>query len=119
MFPFFIIHELSHIIVAILTFKNFEIKEFEFFKITDNNIVIYGLVMDVYGEIDFSMALGSIIPNIVYFIMLICSFCILMSNVTWITIIIFCYVTFSIDVATCSKADYDVFFKYCRDKKII
>jgi hypothetical protein len=119
LFPFFVIHELSHLIVVALSGKFFIIKKFDFFEIKDDRVTVFSLCLEVHGEVDFVVALGSIMPNIIYFTMLIVSCVFTMMNISWFSVLFYIYVLYGMEAGKCSKEDLTVFKKYFRKKKMI
>ena len=111
--PFLILHELSHIVVNIIFAKNFSIS-YKFFEIVDGSMVLCEVCIDVDGENDFGVALGSIMPNIIYYTLLILTFINYSYGMNIEKLLFYIYVLSGIDIATCSIQDKKVFSEYIK-----
>ena len=113
--PFFILHELSHILVNIIFAKRFEL-EWKFLEYVDSEIVIVQLCIDVEGENDFGTALSAIIPNIIYYGLLIFSFIEFSQDMNIEKLLIYIYIVSGVNIATSSKEDVKIYKDYLKKK---
>ena len=115
-FPFFILHEVSHLILLMIYSKYFEIKNFKILEIEGDNVIVFNMEIESDGENSFSNAFIAIFPNIVYFILLFTSAYYIIIDTDIISVIIYIYILFGGDVAKSSEEDLKIYKKYVLTK---
>ena len=115
--PFFYLHELSHLFIIYLFNRKFTKTSDKIFFIKKDCVGL-NLELIVKGKNNYQIALIAIIPNIVYFSLLIwCSFNYIVDVTNTINLITYIYVLMGMGVGTCSDVNIDTFEKYLNRKK--
>lgn len=117
-FPFFIIHELCHIVLNLIFGINFIITSLVFLKYRKYEgdekqyILLYEMVIETDGDRDIFLAISCISPTIVWWLIILSSIFTFMYEINIWSFFVYVYSLYCYDVATCSEEDLNT-FKNC------